>query len=246
MAKEVKATVLTYSKATGEGTLKTSVGHEFAFSAWMADTESIFVGDEASVNLCLDSRGKRRVDRVVIVQRPARTVSFSAAVTEIKSLGFLCDWSTEHAHSEAGRLWDEIPKRIDAAQASLFLRHYYGMGPTDRAVSEGFLAHDWRFGQETDNIVAEFVRALRCPPATQIRNGAEGIVVRDDNDQTIEVVVTDMTALARFFQGRFEALKSSRRLICLETDGDWLAYAVREEANLPLILNAQAVAATLV
>jgi hypothetical protein len=65
----------------------------------------------------------------------------------------------------------------------------YYVGDADRAERDRYLVHDWRFGQETDDVIAELSGLLGTPPLfVQLENGAGGIQVRGpDGDEWIQL-----------------------------------------------------------
>ncbi len=251
--REARGTVKSFSKETGEGMILMEAGYEllfttmFTFYADMTATRDIVVGDTATVSIVLNSMGKRRAQSVVLDRPPPKPLSFTAAFKELQALGFLSEWKLADAKYAVTRLHDELPKRFTHTHSLELLSEYYGTGPTEHALKDGYLAHDRRFGQETNDIVAELVRTLHVPPATQIKNDSDGLLVRDNADPTIEIVVKDdIHVLAKFFQNRFEALKIPRRIVELTTDSDWFAFVVRDESAVETLVKARAIAAVLV
>ncbi|HEY1955147.1 MAG TPA: hypothetical protein VGH28_06030 [Polyangiaceae bacterium] len=237
--KDVRGVVKAFAKETGEGIIVLESGVELPFLAQyvfysdadMTPASDVVIGDTAKVSITFTSMGKRRAQAVILDRPPPKPMSFTSAFKELRALGFLSAWQLADAKRAVPRLYGEIPKRFTRVHAMDLLADYYGTGPTERGVQDGYLAHDWRFGQETDDIVAEFVRVLGCPPATQIRNDSDGIVVVDAADPSATVTVRrELSELAQFFQTRFDALGISRRLIELETHGDLRVFVVRDAA----------------
>ena len=251
--REARGTVKSFSKETGEGILVMEAGHEllfttmFTFYADMTATQDVVVGDTATVSIVLNSMGKRRAQAVVLDKLPPKPLSFTAAFKELQTLGFLSEWKIADAKRAVTRVHGELPKRFTSQHSLELLSDYYGTGITEHALKDGYLAHDLRFGQETRDIVAELVRALGCPPATQIKNDSDGLVVRDVADPTLEIVVKDdIHVLAKFFQNRFEALKIPRRIVELTTDSDWFAFVVRDESAIATLVKARAITVVLI
>jgi len=236
--KETRGVVKAFDKGTGEGVLVLESGIELPFSAqyafyseMTAAGTDVVIGDAAKVSITFNSMGKRRASAVVLDRPPPKPMSFTAAFKELQALGFLSTWKLADAKLVVNRLYGELPKRFTREHAMDLLTNYYGTGPTERAIQDAYLAHDWRFGQETNDIVAEFVRVLGCPPATQIKNDSDGIVVADAVDPSATVTVRrELSELAQFFQTRFDALGISRRLIELVTHGDQRVFVVRDAA----------------
>jgi hypothetical protein len=236
--KETRGVVKTFDTKTGEGVIVLESGVELPFLAqyayysdMTAAASDVVIGDAAKVSITFTSMGKRRASAVVLDRSPPKPMSFTAAFKELQALGLLSTWKLADAKLVVNRLHGEIPKRFMRENALELLTDYYGTGPTERAIQDAYLAHDWRFGQETDDIVAEFVRVLGCPPATQIKNDSDGLVVVDAADPSATVTVRrDLSELAQFFQSRFDALGIARRLIEIATDDDVRIFVARDAA----------------
>lgn len=248
--KEARGVVKTFSKETGEGMIAIEGGPELAFSTmytFYSDgtaTSDIVIGDTASVSIVLNSMGKRRAQAITLDRPAPKPLSFTAAFKELQSFGMLTEWKIADAKQAVNRLFGELPKRFTSEHTLGLLNEYYRKGATERAVKDGYLARDWRFGQETNDIVADFVRALKCPPAKQIKNDSGGIVARDDQDPTLEVDLKDgLPALVKFFQSRFDSLKIPLRIVDINTEADWFAFIVRDESMIQALRTARAFSA---
>lgn len=236
--KETRGVVKTFDTKAGEGVIVLESGLELPFQAQFAYYSDmtaagtdVVIGDAAKVSITFTSMGKRRASAVVLDRSPPKPMSFTAAFKELRALGFLSTWQLADAKRAVPRLYGEIPKRFTRANALDLLSDYYGIGPTERAIQDHYLAHDWRFGQETSDIVAEFVRVLGCPPATQIKSDSDGLVVADATDPSATVTVRrDLSELAQFFQSRMDALGIPRRLIEIATGGDLRVFVTRDAA----------------
>lgn len=220
--KEPRGVVKTFDKGTGEGVIVLESGLELPFLAQyvfysdadMTPTASdVVIGDAAKVSITFNSMGKRRVSAVVLDRSPPKPMSFTAAFKELQALGFLSTWKLADAKLVVNRLYGELPKRFTRANAMDLLTNYYGTGPTERAIQDGYLA----VAQKTNDIVADFVRVLKCPTV-------------DPSDTA--AVRNDPSALAQFFQTRFDALGTPLRLIELATGGDLRVFVVRDAAAI--------------
>jgi cold shock CspA family protein len=108
----------------------------------------------------------------------------------------------------------------------------------DRAIADGYLRHDHRFGQETDDVLAEL--AARVPGARlprQLRWDAEHTTPERGHRETVAALhvelpdggeyaldVRSLDDIVRFVNGILAAAGDARRFYALETDGDWHAY----------------------
>ena len=159
-----------------------------------------------------------------------------------------CLLSLVTAKHEAEECFGEVPALISSEEAAALLCAYYGGGPSARAMREGFLARDWRFGHETSELIAEFVAALRCPPAVvlvhvegsvmTVRNGAQGVVAID--------VADGAGAIASFFQECLKACGQPQRLYEITTGSDERAYVSRDAATGAALLRARSILTRLV
>jgi hypothetical protein len=105
----------------------------------------------------------------------------------------------------------------------------------DSALDRGFLTHDWRFGQETSDVIAEFDRALRGGPIRfeQTRNDRTGLAMRVTHGATVEEVSFPGDVSLGDIADRIDAFlaeaSSPKRIHGLETDGDWFAFLIVED-----------------
>lgn len=249
MATVVNGTVKDFSRQDGTGTLVLESGHELTFHTMYCNTQRFEVGDVAKVQITFDSKGKRRAEAVEFeLKRLGKGVTVAAAFKELKSLGLLQDWTLKEAKQQAEECFGEVPALLSTEEAAALLCHYYGAGPSARAQREGFLARDWRFGQETSDLIAEFVAALRCPPAVvlvrversvlTVRNGAHAAVAID--------VAGGAGAIARFFQEHLKGSGQPHRLYEIATRSDEFAYVSRDGATGAALLCARSIVARLV
>lgn len=96
-------------------------------------------------------------------------------------------------------------------------------------VARGVVVHDHRFGNETDDVVAEFAATLHDEPIAFAQVG-----VRDDALQIragdevawVPFVPGGLDAIARWLNARLEAAGAKRRIFSLQTDSDFYSYIV--------------------
>lgn len=126
-------------------------------------------------------------------------------------------------------LLDELDTDIDDVDTMSMLTAFYDFGLTKRGQRDGFLAHDWRFGQETDDVVAEF---------SALVGGGEPLLkfVKFDNDtgrveverRSGEVISApfdgSLDDVAAVFNLELERFADKRRFVSLHTEGDFFSY----------------------
>lgn len=133
-----------------------------------------------------------------------------------------------------------VAERFDhrLADATLIgiLDGYYAS--EDRAIADGYLRHDHRFGQETHDVLAEL--AARVPGARlprQLRWDAAHTTAERGHRETVATLhvelpdggeysfdVRSLDDIVQFVNGVLAAAGDARRFYALETDGDWHAY----------------------
>lgn len=185
------------------------------------------LGDLARTTLALE-------DGAVIGKRaPLPKVAASAAATRL--FGALA----------AQGLLPALP----AAERTRLLLELFGRGPLDAsatyrllqagwsdedAIRRGVIIHDWRFGQETSDVIAEFDRALDVGPVrfAQLASTRERFAMRVTRGATVQDVEfpADVTLgdIAARIDGVLAQAGAPRRVHALETDGDEFAFLVVE------------------
>jgi hypothetical protein len=103
----------------------------------------------------------------------------------------------------------------------------YYSGDESRMIEDGFLTHDWRFGQETDDVIAEICARLGGPPLFEQLAVSEGAIeVRDRAGTRHKIAVESLDDVIDFFNAALAKLNDPRRLIAFEDDGDQVSYLV--------------------
>ena len=136
----------------------------------------------------------------------------------------------------AGLVAERFDDRLADATLIGILDGYYE--DEDRAIADGFLRHDHRFGQETDDVLAEL--SARVPGARlprQLRWDAEHATTERGHRETVATLhielpdgseyapdVRSLDDIVRFVNDILAAAGDPRRFYARETDGDWHAY----------------------
>ncbi|MEM9069971.1 MAG: hypothetical protein AAGE52_15770 [Myxococcota bacterium] len=119
--------------------------------------------------------------------------------------------------------------------AAVMLQSVYGeTGGLDR----GFLSHDWRFGQETDDVVAELDRCVRTGPLRfkQLKKDDEGILLQWESATTGEVdndwvfVEEGLLDVVSVVNRVLRQAGSELSFYSLDTSGDWIAVVACTQA----------------
>jgi hypothetical protein len=131
---------------------------------------------------------------------------------------------------------EQFGNRLADATLIGILDGYYAS--EDRAIADGYLRHDHRFGQETDDVLAEL--AARVPGARlprQLRWDAAHTTTERGHRETVATLhvelpdggeqaldVRSLDDIVEFVNGVLAAAGDARRFYALPTDGDWHAY----------------------
>lgn len=128
--------------------------------------------------------------------------------------------------------------RAEDATLLAIVDAYYTAEPA-RAVAEGYLRHDARFGQETSDVLAELAERV---PGVHLWRQLEwtkqtlNVELPDGSKRSVEVEsLDDVVALAN---EALAAAGDARRFYPLDTDGDWHAYLALTAARADRIARA--------
>jgi len=161
---------------------------------------------------------------------PSKLQPFSKAVKTLQKVGLLADLSKK----ELVKLLDDMdidPQSADEEMDLLgFLGIYYASqenGLSDRAVKDGFLAHDWRFHQETENIAGEICQLIG-KPILQLESSSEigdqFILVGEAKSSDSSTITIDcLEDLIAFVNQALARICDKRRFISIETNADYFA-----------------------
>ena len=216
--------------------------HQFETALKVADTlgtptatqQRAAIAD-ALTDLCLSLRMHARAhEYATIAGRPIRTVDaqpFSLTLPALKSRGLLQDLTDDLL---AELLEDQTLDDVDAIQ---FLTSYYDFGLSERGIADGFLAHDWRFGSETEDVVAEFSALIAKEPLLKLikfENSPSRVtlhVQRKSGEQLSVDFGGALDEVAAIFNRELEREGDGRRFVSLETHADFFAYYLFDLAS---------------
>jgi cold shock CspA family protein len=183
-------------------------------------------------------------EKAVHVEPVEAADSFLAAKPKLSLENQLAAVQGEHLVAQltesvmAAIVADVFGGKLDDATLLDVLDAYYTADPV-RAKHDGYLRHDWRFHQETDDVLAELAvllpdvklpaqlawterdtterghRELRASLRVRLPDGAEQQVDIDSLDDVVELVNKALRTAG-----------DGRRVYALDTAGDWHAYYV--------------------
>lgn len=176
--------------------------------------------------------------------KPAiRALGLMDAIAVAKQAGLLSDLNDaelEKILTDLGIDPDDVEDDDELGLISIVQSYYAQDFESDsnnlspRAVKDGFLSHDWRFGQETDDVVAELCQLIGKPIYRQIEYTEEPrtdcaatttyLHMQSDSGERVKVKVDGLEDIVAFMNQALEKRGDRRRLASCDTQGDWYAY----------------------
>ena len=114
----------------------------------------------------------------------------------------------------------------DSEVAEILFRRWGNTG----GLRHGFLAHDWRFGSETQDVIAELAQALAderlAMRQLSMKDGVIEVEVALDGEtfERHSINVTSLADVGYKVDAWLAASGAARRVFQLETGGDWHAF----------------------
>jgi hypothetical protein len=112
-------------------------------------------------------------------------------------------------------------------------------GLSERAIKDGFLHHDWRFGQETDDVFAEICQIIGKPIFRQLGyetiEGKNFAKVETENGIESFEIFNGLHDIIAFTNAKLKSLGDERSFISMDTQGDWFAYYFLDPARAKAI-----------
>lgn len=98
-----------------------------------------------------------------------------------------------------------------------------------RAQEDGYIRHDWRFGQETSDAVAELAALVGTQPILRqlgyrTEKGETLLGVRRDDGVGLSIEVRSLDDIVALFNVTLQERRDERRFFSLDTEEDWHAY----------------------
>lgn len=158
-----------------------------------------------------------------------KPVTWKKAIALVKKAGLLSAWTKGSKQlNETGGFDYEPDENVDAASFFELLQVFYcsTQAGSASALKDGYLSHDWRYGQETDDIIAEFCECAHKPGWFKLieNAAADMLIFEDEAGVRHELCGTNLGDVAEFFNERLEECGSDRRFYDVETDGDFYTF----------------------
>lgn len=132
--------------------------------------------------------------------------------------------------------WDDDEDQMDEVGVLGILTMFYET--VDKGVRDGFLWHDDRFWMETDDVVAELSAMLRDdrPLYRQVEIAASDDDGRDARTLTLErddgsrktLTAQGLDDVVALFNDELRARGRGKRIVPLDTSGEWKMYVAAE------------------
>ncbi len=241
MDKAKTGRIVAFSTEQGFGRVRLDDGTEMPFDVGASTTVPV-VGDVVRVEIGVGRLGRPKVIALASLDDTEESdddheVSFADALAALRAEGLARELSDKRAASLAADLFGDDADEEDFGAGDLLdvLAAYYDEGAKGaaRAQHDKWLAHDWRFGQETDDVVAEIAALVGEPLLVQVSNAGSTLTLRERSGAThaIDFSAKSMTSLATIVSLWNELLARAgdrRRFYSLDTGGDWFAFYLLE------------------
>ena len=202
-------TLKEFDPTKGFGTLVLDSGEELMFDISSSNKREPEVGDRAEITIGVGWKGQPKAKLVVFELEEDRSPTFAKGFEKLRACDFLREWTVKQARAAAKQLFDEVPARLTRGNAGGLLQHYYGEGLTERGRAEGVITLDWRYGQVTQQPIAE-ICALSPEPLTVEHELGESLL-----------------PLLGAINGELAERGSANRLFSLDVDSDFYVIACR-------------------
>lgn len=165
---------------------------------------------------------------------PVPYVSFKKGLKALQKTGRLSELKLKEVKSifkESG--WDYQSECDDDGPETLvnFMHRYY-LEHEDLAVKDGFITHDWRYGQETDDAPAEFAALLgdANPLFKQLSIDEDGCAsMLCDTGEEFTITFEGLHDIADLFNAELKARGDERRFVPLDTGSDFYIYLLLKQ-----------------
>jgi cold shock CspA family protein len=226
-----RGTVKSFDHTHGFGTVVLESGEELPVDISVCNKRDFAVGETAEVTVGVGMTGMPKATLVIFELAQDRAPSFSKGVKQLKELGLLSRWEVRECRSALLEVLGEVPEKLTEQDAVSLLETYYATGQQARGREDGVLFLDWRFGQETGDVVAELLGITDAPKLASLRRmEAERAVVADASGAERTLPVSEgLEPLVAWLNTLLSAAGNRRRLLSLDVGSDSYVFLFREE-----------------
>ncbi len=172
---------------------------------------------------------------VTVTYVPPRT-----AVMRLVKEGLVRGLDDAKLNALRAECWDDDEDQMDEVGVLGILTMFYET--VDKGVRDGFLWHDDRFWMETDDVVAEVAAMLRddrplfkqvsieeqVAHGSQSRETLQKIALERDDGARKEILARGLDDVVACFNEELRARGRQKRIIPLDTSGEWKMYVAAE------------------
>lgn len=226
-----RGTVKSFSLTQGFGTLVLESGEELPFDISVCNKREFREGESAEVTVGSGTSGTPKATLVIFELAQDRAPPFSKGVKQLKELGLLSRWEVRECRSALLEVLGEVPEKLTEQDAVSLLETYYATGQQARGREDGVLFLDWRFGQETQDVVAELLGITDAPKLASLRRmKEEQAVVADASGAERAIPVAEgLEPLVSWLNTLLANAGNRRRLLSLDVGSDSYVFLFREE-----------------
>ncbi|HEX8824670.1 MAG TPA: hypothetical protein VF794_32415 [Archangium sp.] len=160
-----------------------------------------------------------------------RAPALAKGVKQLKALGLLSRWEVRECQAAFREVLGEVPETLTDQDAVSLLETYYATGLQERGREDGLLFLDWRFGQETSDVVAELLSITDAPGLASLRRmeGARAVVAEASGAERTITVSEGLEPLVAWLNTLLVAAGNPRRILSLDIGSDAYVFLFREE-----------------
>ena len=183
-----------------------------------------------------------------------KALGLKDAIQVAKKAGLMSELSDEELTrilDDLGIDFDEIDDDDELGLLEI-VQSYYASESTDlspRAVKDGFTSHDWRFGQETDDVVAELCQLIGKPiyrqieytdePRTDVVGKTTYLHMESNTGERVKIKVDGLEDIVAFMNQALKKRGDDRRFVSCDTRGDWYAFFLVKPAAYELLFSGE-------
>ncbi len=163
-----------------------------------------------------------------------------AAVLRLVDAGLVRGLDSARLDALRAECWDDDEEQMEEAGVLGILTSFYA--DRERGVRDGFLWHDDRFWQETDDVVGELARMLhddrplfrqlaamaKVSTARRFRENVQALELERDDGVRKDVEARGLDDVVACFNEELRSRGRPKRIVPLETSGEWKMYVAGE------------------
>lgn len=163
-----------------------------------------------------------------------------AAVLRLVEAGLVRGLDAARLDALRAECWDDDEEQMEEAGVLGILTSFYA--DRERGLRDGFLWHDDRFWQETDDVVAELARMLhddrplfrqlaalsKVSTARRFRESVQALDLERDDGVHKALEARGLDDVVACFNDELRSRGRPKRIVPLDTSGEWKMYVAGE------------------